>query len=165
MTAPPGHETIPNHLWNVKTALNASPAATTAVPSFMLALEGGTLPVRQRELAILRVAAVVGSDYEWGRHVHLARSRAQVDDDTLRAVRVGDVTGLSEVDALVVRAAEAVQRRVVDTALREELAEHFDAAQVTELILVTSFYVGLACAIDGFGIELDADITWGLSYP
>jgi 4-carboxymuconolactone decarboxylase len=45
-------------------------------------MAGGSLDRRQTELVILRVAANMGSDYEWGQHVELSAPFG-VDQDTL----------------------------------------------------------------------------------
>src|ERR1700744_1485235 len=49
-------------------------------------LMASTLPVRLRELAILRVAHLRDCEYEWTHHVELAKNEG-ISDDEIAAVR------------------------------------------------------------------------------
>src|ERR1700755_2843826 len=69
-------------------------------------LMSSTLPVRIRELAILRVAHRRDCDYEWSHHVDMAKE-AGITDDEIAAVRRGEasdeferavITGVDELD-------------------------------------------------------------------
>ena len=69
-----------------------------------------SLTARQRELLILRVAAVRDAAYEWAQHVHLA-AEAGIDDAEIARVAVGpDAPGWSVDDAAMVRAVDELVR-------------------------------------------------------
>src|SRR5215470_10682026 len=46
-----------------------------------------TLPAREREIVILRVASLCRSAYEWAQHVVMARGAGLSDDDIVRVRR------------------------------------------------------------------------------
>jgi 4-carboxymuconolactone decarboxylase len=101
-----------------------------------------SLEDRVRELVVLRIAAELGAAFEWASHVPGAR-RAGITDDEIRAMRVGDVSGLSPREAAAVRFAEAVERRTVDDRSWAAAAEHLRDDELLDLTLLVGFY-GLA---------------------
>jgi 4-carboxymuconolactone decarboxylase len=117
-------------------------------------LQRGELPLRSRELAILRVAHARRSAFFWGEHVRLAKAGGLTDDDIAGLARGN--TEFDGVDRLVLeatdemladgRACEATWKRLVD-----ELGAH----QAMELIFVVGTYAMLAMACE----------TWELAPP
>ncbi|HEX2214143.1 MAG TPA: carboxymuconolactone decarboxylase family protein [Mycobacterium sp.] len=117
-------------------------------------LQRGEMPLRLRELAILRLAYVRRSVFFWGEHVKVATAGGLSGDDIARLVR--GHTEFDGVDRLVLEAtdelltdghaAPATWQRLVD-----ELGTH----QAMELVFVVGTYAMLAmgCA------------TWGLAPP
>jgi len=117
-------------------------------------LQRGELPLRLRELAILRVAHVRRSVFFWGEHVRVAMAGGLSETDIARlAAGSEDFEGadrlvLEATDELLAggRAAPQTWRHLV-----EELGTH----QAMELIFVVGTYAMLAMACD----------TWGLVPP
>ncbi len=73
------------------------PALATAFHTFNgHILFGTTLSERQRELLVLRVAAVRGSAYEWAQHLVLADDVGLTDDEV---ERIADGPGRGGLDA------------------------------------------------------------------
>ena len=65
-----------------------------------------TLPIRERELVILRIGYLCRSGYEWGQHVLIAR-RAKISDDEIRRIKAGpDAEGWSAPDRLLMQATD-----------------------------------------------------------
>jgi alkylhydroperoxidase family enzyme len=118
-----------------------------------------TLTPRQRELLILRVAALRQSEYEWAQHAVLAGD-AGLSAGEVAAVADGPDAGewsaleralLHAVDELVATAT------VTDTtwsALRTEL----DTQQLMDLVFTVGAYETVAMAFKTFAVELDADL-------
>ena len=123
----------------------------------------GQLPPRTRELVILRVGAMLGSDYEWGQHVVMGRA-AGLSDDEIRAIRDGSIGGLSPSEVAAVRYAEAVEERRVDDALWDAAASHFGPAEMVELTVLAAFYGLVSRTLLALGVELDDNIQ-GLDHP
>nr|WP_090344115.1 carboxymuconolactone decarboxylase family protein [Mycolicibacterium malmesburyense]CRL75373.1 carboxymuconolactone decarboxylase family protein [Mycolicibacterium malmesburyense] len=117
-------------------------------------LQRGELPLRLRELAVLRLAHARGSSFFWGEHVKVAKAGGLTDDDIARITRGNaefdgsDRLVLETTDELLAngRATPAAWRRLVD-----ELGTH----QAMELIFVVGTYGMLAMACD----------TWQLTPP
>lgn len=117
-------------------------------------LQRGEMPLRLRELAILRLAYVRRSVFFWGEHVKVATAGGLSGDDIARLVR--GHTEFDGVDRLVVEATDELLsdgRATPETWQRlvAELGTH----QAMELIFVVGTYGMLAMACD----------TWRLAPP
>ncbi|HEX4528524.1 MAG TPA: carboxymuconolactone decarboxylase family protein [Acidimicrobiia bacterium] len=123
-------------------------------------LSSSTLTPRDRELLILRVAALRDAEYEWEQHVVIA-SGAGIADEEIERVRAGaDAPGWSEHDAVMLLAVdELVADALVSDVTWGKLAEAFDTQQLMDLVFTVGAYDLLAMAFRSFGIELDADLT------
>ena len=125
-------------------------------------LSSSTLTPRQRELLILRVAAVRDAAYEWEQHVILA-GEAGIDEQEIARIRVGaDADGWSPLDAAMLRAVdELVIDAMVSDATWAVLAETMEDQQLMDLVFTVGAYDLLAMAFRSFGIELDVDLRPG----
>jgi alkylhydroperoxidase family enzyme len=117
-------------------------------------LQRGELPLRSRELAILRVAHTRRSAFFWGEHVRIATAGGLSEGDIAGLVRGN--TGFTGVDRLVL---EATDEMLADgracAATWEHLVDELGTHQAMELIFVVGTYAMLAMACD----------TWGLVPP
>lgn len=123
----------------------------------------GLLPARTRELVILRVGALLGSDYEWGQHVVIGR-REGLSDDEIRGVRDGELGGLSASEAAAVRYGEAVEARAVDDQVWSETTAHFSDAEMVELTVLAGFYGLVSRSLIALDVQLDQGVE-GLDSP
>lgn len=118
-----------------------------------------TLSPRQRELLVLRVAAVRGAAYEWAQHVVLAGDAGLDDEDVERIGRGPDSPGWSPLDAAMVRAVdELVAGATISGPTWAVLADHLDDRQLMDLVFTVGAYDVLAMAFRAFGVELDEDL-------
>lgn len=106
-------------------------------------LDQGAIDQRTRELLILRTCARCGSEYEWGVHVALFAKSAQLSSAevaaTLALEREPDVLPAHE--ALLFRVVDELhETSTVSDRLWSELAQHYCAAQILELIAVIGNY-------------------------
>jgi alkylhydroperoxidase family enzyme len=122
-------------------------------------LFGSTLSPRQRELLVLRVAAVRRSDYEWAQHVFLAGDAGLENDDIARIAAGPEAAGWSSLDRAMVRAVdELVGDALISDSTWSELAGELDEQQLMDLVFTVGAYEVLAMAFRSFGVELDADL-------
>jgi alkylhydroperoxidase family enzyme len=100
-----------------------------------------TLAADVRELAILRIAALNGADYEWRAHEPIGRDGGLTDDDlaVLRGEREPDA--LAPRLAAVLAYTDAMTTRVtVPDDVFAELRDHFSDREVVELTVTVGTY-------------------------
>jgi len=114
------------------------------------------LDARLREIAILRVAHVTRSKYEWTQHATIAR-RVGVGEEEIAAA-AGDVSRLDADGQLVCRVAEEISRdvRLSDDALRRIL-DRFGRRQAVELILNCSHFNMVSRILESTRVELEGE--------
>lgn len=114
-----------------------------------------TLPERLRELAILRVAHLLGSEYEWRHHVSLGREVGLTDAAIDGATRGH---GDDELDQAVLDAVDQLQEKAnVSDQTWAALSTHLDERQRMDLVFTIGCYGALAMAINTFGVEPDQE--------
>lgn len=111
---------------------------------------------RKREIAILRVAQVTRSHYEWTQHVRIALQIGVTQSDIDRIGVDGPVQGLDEESLLLCRVAEEISRdvRLSDEALGA-IVSRYGVRQATELILCCSYFNMLSRFLESTRVELE----------
>ncbi|MCU1400479.1 MAG: Carboxymuconolactone decarboxylase family protein [Acidimicrobiales bacterium] len=121
-------------------------------------LGGSTLPVRERELVILRTGFLCRSGYEWAQHVAIARRSGISDDEIVRLAgdpatadwSAGDRTLLLATDQLVVD-------HFVDDPTWAALREAWSEQQLMDLVFTVGQYTLVSMALNTFGVQLEPD--------
>ena len=122
-------------------------------------LFASTLSPRQRELLVLRVAAVRGSEYEWAQHAVLAGDAEMTDDEVARIAAGPDDPGWPVVDGAMVRAVdELIGGGAITDATWTVLAGELDNQQLMDLIFTVGAYEVLALALRSLDVQLDDDL-------
>ncbi len=136
------------------------PALTTAYHTFNGQVQfGTTLSQRQRELLILRVAAVRDCAYEWAQHVVIAGDVGVEPDDVARCAEGPDAPGWEALDAALLHAVdELISSAAIAEATWTTLSEHLDAQQLMDVIFTVGAYDTLAMFIRSVDMELDEDL-------
>jgi alkylhydroperoxidase family enzyme len=105
----------------------------------------GALSARDRELLVLRVAWLLRAPFEWGEHVHIAKTTGVSAEEVERITEGSQATGWSERDAALLRAVEELLADAFITdATWATLAAHFDDKQLIELPIVVGQYQTVA---------------------
>lgn len=137
---------------NVLGIFQRHPALARAFLTFNMHLNTTTLPVRVRELAVMRVAWRRGSKYEWASHVLIGR-KAGVTEAEIEEVR-------TNADTLLNRAVDELD---TDSGLSDAtyaaLAADLDEHQLMDLVFTIGAYTMLTMALNTFGVELDPVIS------
>ena len=136
-----------------------NPAVTQAYHQFVAHLLYRTsLTARQRELLILRVAAVRGADYEWAQHVVLALevglTREEIDavrDPDRGTWEPSEAALLAAVDELVT---DAQVSDATWASLRAELTDQ----QLLDAVFTVGAYDLLAMVLHTFQVQIDDDL-------
>jgi len=123
-------------------------------------LRDSTLPVRSRELVILRVAWRCRCEYEWAQHVLLAREAGLRDEEIERVQQGPDAPGWSAADTALLRAVDELDADAcIGDAVWKALAEQLDRRQLMDLVFTIGAYSLLAMAFNSFGLELDEGLV------
>jgi len=114
------------------------------------------LDPRKREIAVLRVAHVTRSLYEWTQHVTVGKRLGVTDEEIARIAVDGPVTGLDEEGNLLCRVADEISRdvRLSDQALAE-IVRRYGVRQASELILCCSYFNMLSRFLESTRVELE----------
>jgi alkylhydroperoxidase family enzyme len=163
---PPRRDDRPKGL-NVLGLLARYPTLTRAFNTFNgHILFNTSLTPRQRELLVLRVAAIRDASYEWAQHVVIAGdvglSEQEIADiaDVDRGVDRGtDAARWSGLERAMLRAVdELVRDAFVTDETWAALAESLDGEQLMDLVFTVGCYDLLAMAFRSFGLPLDDDL-------
>jgi len=122
-------------------------------------LRSSTVPVRLRQLAILRVAWTRRAEYMWASHVRFSLSLDLAPED-FEAVKIGpEAPRWSEAERAVLRAVEQLRDQSdLDDAAWDALARHFDRQQMMDFLFTVGAYMLLALAFNAMRIELETEL-------
>lgn len=102
----------------------------------------GSIPPRERELAVLRVSWLTRAPFEWGEHLAQGKKAGLSDEEIERVTQGSDATGWSEHDRAIVR---AVEEMMGDYAISTEtwtiLAKSWSEPQLMELPGLVGHYI------------------------
>jgi alkylhydroperoxidase family enzyme len=113
----------------------------------------GTLPFTDREMVVLRVALLTGSDYEWGQHARIATAGGVPRAAVERVVAGPDDPGWQEREHLIMRAVDELHadgRIAGPTWLG--LAGHLDERQLIELPMLVGYYTLVAYLLNSLEV-------------
>lgn len=116
----------------------------------------GELPVRERELLILRTAWNCRADYEWGQHVRIGLEAGLTPDEitAITSAAGGDDPAWSASDAALLRAADELHRDAhVGDGTWEALAATWSVPQLIELCMVVGQYHLVAFTLNSLGVQ------------
>jgi len=129
-------------------------------------LVGADFEARKREIAVLRVAHVTRSLYEWTQHERLGRNLG-VTDREIEAIRSEEpVTSLGEEGNLLCRVADEISRdvRLSDAAL-EAIVARYGNRQASELIVCCAYFNMLSRFLESTRVPLEAENLLGDRTP
>ena len=119
-------------------------------------MPGGTLPRRETELVILRVAHLSRCRYEQEHHRRLGRRAGLTDADLERVEEGTSAPGWSRREAVLLSAVDELHgERDLSDATWKALREHLDERAAIELVLLVTHYEMLATTIDTLRIQPD----------
>ena len=101
------------------------------------------LPIRQREMVILRTCARVGCEYEWGVHVTAFAEHAGLSKVDIRELTSGAAESphWTATERTILHACDQIVATAnLDTSTRKRLQHEFDDATILALITLTGWY-------------------------
>ena len=117
---------------------------------------GSTLSDRAREILILRIGWLCGSEYEWSQHVRVAR-RVGMDDEEIRRIAIGtDADGWDPLGQLLVRAVDELH---ADDSLSDAtwalLSEYYSVSELIDAVITVAGYRMVSIALNSIGTQLE----------
>jgi 4-carboxymuconolactone decarboxylase len=115
-----------------------------------------TLPLRDKELLILRTAWLSRGDFVWGAHSTGSGKKAGITDEELTRITKGpDAKGWNNFDRALLRAADELHTsRFIKDATWKTLDERYDEGQLVEVLFVVGDYTLLTMFQNSVGLPL-----------
>ena len=102
----------------------------------------GTIPGRERELAVLRLAWLAGAAFEWSEHVDIGKKFGVTQEEVDRIKDGSSAPGWSDHEAAVLHAVEdCLADQCISDATWKTLAKTYDDKQLLELPMLIGSYL------------------------
>jgi alkylhydroperoxidase family enzyme len=125
-------------------------------------LYGTTLSLRQREILVLRVAAVRHSPYEWAQHLVHKDEAGLTDEDIARIAFGPEAPFLDPLEQALIRAVdELIGEGAISRGTWSVLAGTLDERQILDTIFTVGCYDTLAWLYDSMELQLESDLPHG----
>ena len=114
-----------------------------------------TVPVREREMLILRIGWLNQAEYEWAQHVEIAK-RAGISDAEIERIKAGPSAGWNTHEAALLQAADDLfENSVVSDATWAALSASYSTEQMMDVVFTIGQYNLVSWALNSFGVPLD----------
>jgi AhpD family alkylhydroperoxidase len=144
---------------NVYRALaNAEKVFTGWMLAGQAALTSKVLPVRLRELVVLRTAYLMDCAYELGQHRDVARTAGLTHDEINAVVSESDwqAAGFSPTELAVLHmTTELLTTRSVTAEVFDQVHNALSSEVTVEVLMVINRYSGLALMLNALDVDLD----------
>ena len=118
---------------------------------------GATLSARTREILILRIGWLCGSEYEWAQHVRVAR-RIGMNDDEIRRIAEGADAGWDPFEAALIRATDELHGdATISDATWRALSERYGTPELIDVVVTVAGYRMVSIALNSIGTQLEPD--------
>lgn len=102
----------------------------------------GTIPARERELAILRLALLARAPFEWCEHVDIGKAFGVTPEEIERVIEGSSAAGWTEHESAVLRAVEELLAdHCMSDATWATLAKTYDEKQMLEFPMLVGSYL------------------------
>lgn len=125
-------------------------------------LNRGVVPLREKEIVILRIGWNAQSVYEFGQHTILGRQRGLTDREIWALTRPPDDHPWSEADRdLIAMADELADDDCISEATWQRLADRWDADALVEMVVLAGVYRLVSGFLNSTGVQLDEGVpSW-----
>ncbi|MFX1445522.1 MAG: carboxymuconolactone decarboxylase family protein [Promethearchaeota archaeon] len=113
-----------------------------------------SLPIREKEILILRIGWLCGSEYEWGQHVIIGKRSGLNDKDVKRITLGADASEWDPFEATLIRAVdELYSDAFISDTTWNALAQRYDTKQLMDVIFTIGQYNLVSWALNTFGVQ------------
>lgn len=121
----------------------------------------GTIPGRERELAILRLALLARAPFEWCEHVDIGKAFGVTPEEIERVILGSDAEGWTAHEAALLRAVEElVGDHCMSDATWETLAQTYNEMQMLEVPMLVGSYLMTALQQNSLKIQPKAGFDY-----
>jgi alkylhydroperoxidase family enzyme len=114
----------------------------------------GTIPARERELAILRLALLARAPFEWCEHVDIGKAFGITAEEIERVIDGSEAPGWTAHESAVLRAVEELLAdHCIGDATWEVLAKTYDEKQMLEFPMLIGSYLMTALQQNSLKIQ------------
>ncbi|MET1755431.1 carboxymuconolactone decarboxylase family protein [Novosphingobium sp. RD2P27] len=121
----------------------------------------GTIPPRERELAILRLALLARAPFEWCEHVDIGKAFGITAEEIERVTHGSEAKGWSEHEAALLR---AVEELIADHCMSDDtwetLAKTYSEKQMLEVPMLVGAYLMTALQQNSLKIQCKAGFEY-----
>ena len=118
-----------------------------------------SLPSRDREILILRIGWLCGSEYEWGQHVEIGKKTGLTYEEILRIIEGPDAKGWDKFDSTLLRAVdELFYNSFISDATWNALAEKYNTHQLMDVVFTVGQYNLVSWALNTLGVQRDEGV-------
>jgi 4-carboxymuconolactone decarboxylase len=118
---------------------------------------GRTLPLRDRELLILRTAWLCGNDYTWAIHSQAARRGGFSEEEIRRITEGPGASQWNADDRLLLGVADALYTdRMIPDASWSALTKRYSAAQMMDAIFTVGQYSMISMLVRSGGVQQES---------
>jgi len=118
-----------------------------------------TLPLREKEILILRIGWLCQAEYEWGQHVIIGKRCGLSDEEIIRIIEGPDVAGWNSFDATLLR---AVDELYIDAFISDStwqcLSEKYNTHQLIDLVFTVGQYNLVSMVLNTLGVQLEEGV-------
>lgn len=122
-------------------------------------LTTSTLPLKQRQIAIMRTAWLCKSRYMWSSHLRTSMNRG-LKPDMFRPIQVGAGDPyFTDFERVIIRATEElVNDKAVSDASWQELSAEWNNQQMLDFLFTVGCYVAVAGVLRSTGVEREPEL-------
>lgn len=125
-------------------------------------LHNGALPAADRELVILRVARLTGSEYEWEHHIQAAVDAGAEEGDIHRCLGSSRDKGSSRLDSILGVVDELSTTYQVTNGTWDTVKSIYSEPEIVELLLLIGFYHMTAMVLNAVRVPLEDTVKGSL---
>lgn len=124
-------------------------------------LNGSSLPVREREIVMLRMGWLCQSEYEWAQHARIAKASAGMTDTEVQRIAAGpDATGWSDFERTLLRMVDELRYETqISAPTWQALESKYSDQQIMEVLFTAAQYQLVSMALNSLGVQLDPELS------
>jgi len=145
-------------VFNVSATLANHPSLAKNWNQFaMHIMVSNSLDPRHREIAIIRIGYLCGSDYELSQHAWIGEMSGLSKAEVVNITEGPSAPGWSDLEALIIRAVDELKDSniVSDETWQGLLAAGYSEQQMMDLVFTIGQYNMVSWALNSFGVQLD----------